>query len=376
MESDNNSLQPNLFGPQEVELDFATVLCGLIEVKGLGRQGITALNDTLSGRLGRLWDLPPEATLEQLHRARVPKAREVLNQLLDRDHVLSIGRETWEGLQSKGITILGPKDLPLALRYISTPPRWLFVQGDANVIRRKPAVAVVGTRDATKAGLAATRRVVQLLEIYPITVVSGLAEGIDDEAHRASMWSRLRNVAFLGHGIDVVFPNSTKGTRARILDQGGVLATEYFPGEMYQRSYFVQRNRLQAGLADLVIAVEAQAKSGTAHTVDFALKYKKPVVGIVVPGSTLADEIGRAGQMVVDLNTPQGHKHLDEAFQRLIRHTGQTPEPFAPMLERLRRELKIRNMAPAALERLAMELYTIAQQEAERLKKESTGGLK
>ena len=98
--------------------------------------------------------------------------------------------------------------------------------------------------------------------------------------HRTSVSEGVRNLAFLGHGINIVFPQETAQTRDRILKAGGAVATEYLPNEHYQKRYFVERNRLQAGLADFVIPVEAHPTGGTAHTVRFARQLGKPVIGI------------------------------------------------------------------------------------------------
>lgn len=370
---DGRHPQPDLFGSNDTDADFATVLCGLAAIPGLGRVGIAALARAAGGQLGRLWHISP-ATLEAtLVEARTPRSAAILLALMDREQVLNQGADHQTQLAQRSVTVMASHELPFSLRSLPTPPPWLFVQGNPGVLLHRPAVAVVGTRSATEAGLQATRRAIQLLEGYAVTVVSGLAEGIDDEAHRASLGGRLRNVAFLGHGIDITFPQSTRGTRERIVAQGGAVAAEYLPGEMYQRSSFVQRNRLQAGLADLVIAVEAQAKSGTAHTVEFALGYRKPVVGIRVPGSTLTDEIERAGQLVVDLSEQRGYRALDSRLQRLIIEVGGKPDPFAPTLEKLRRDLKIRNMTPSALDGLAADLYKAVMDERERLRMSGPG---
>lgn len=374
-EPNDRPVQPDLFGEVHTEFPFDVVLCGLMQINGLGRQGIAALADSVRGNLGRLWDLPFETIGAALSKARVPQVQAVMAQIEDYDTVLDMGARRAAQLKAANIHVVSPPLMPKSLRVIDNPPRWLFVEGDPNVLLRRPAVAVVGTRNASVQGLRATRLVVQILEGYPVTVVSGLAEGIDDEAHRSSLGNRLGNVAFLGHGIDIVFPQSTKGTRARILDKGGAIATEYLPGEMYQRSYFVQRNRLQAGLADLVIAVEAQAKSGTAHTIDFALKYRKPVVGIRVEGSSIVTTIEKAGQSVVDIESELGNKSLDALINQLTQRAGHRPDPFASSKERLRRDLKIRNRTPEQLVALATELFAMVIDESERAKERAKGEL-
>jgi DNA protecting protein DprA len=187
----------------------------------------------------------------------------------------------------------------------------------------RPAVAVVGTRKPTPEGRVAAGVIARSLSAYPITLISGLAEGIDAEAHRLTLQEGIVNIAFLGHGIDLYFPSETTSLRYQIIGQHGAVATEYFPRERYQKQYFVERNRLQAALADIVIPVQANTTGGTAHTVRFARKYKRPLIGIGWPGANgLLDHLRADGTPVPDITTRAGKRFLDSSFRELAESAG------------------------------------------------------
>jgi hypothetical protein len=182
----------------------------------------------------------------------------------------------------------------------------------------------VGTREATAAGIDAANAAIRTMAPYPITLVSGLANGVDAAAHARALDYGLRNVAFLGHGINVVFPAETASLRERIIERGGAVATEYLPDDRYRKQQFVQRNRLQAGLAEMVIAAEGQASGGTAHTVRFAAQYHTPVIGLAWPGAGNLTELvtDSPGGRLIEIFTPSGRRQLDSLLRDLAEKHG------------------------------------------------------
>jgi predicted Rossmann fold nucleotide-binding protein DprA/Smf involved in DNA uptake len=189
---------------------------------------------------------------------------------------------------------------------------------------------------------------------YPsLTLVSGLAEGIDEAAHRESLRLGLKNLAFLGHGIHHLFPETTRELRDQIVAQGGAIASEYLPHEKYRRAYFVRRNRLQAAISDLVIPVEAAEKSGTAHTINFAHAYQRPIVGLRWTGANgILTAIDSFGQVAVDIFSDQGIQQLDAIFRELAEAHQQDVFAFEQTRRAFLRELSTRRTRPADLERL------------------------
>ena len=121
------------------------------------------------------------------------------------------------------------------------------------------------------------------LSHWGAATVSGLADGIDQAVHEASIAAGVPTIAFLGTGIQNDYPKGSENLRRRIVEAGGAVATEYLPNESYSRANFVQRNRLQAALGRALIPVEWAVKSGTAHTVRFASELLRPIVGLRVP---------------------------------------------------------------------------------------------
>jgi DNA processing protein len=160
---------------------------------------------------------------------------------------------------------------PPLLREIYDPPRCLYCRG-APPDPEKPAVAVVGTRrpgsDAAREALALGREFARL----GITVISGLALGIDALAHRGCLEGGGRTVAVLGSAVDEVYPASNRPLARRILESGGALVSEYEPGTKPRKWHYPQRNRIISGLARAVVIVEAPAGSGALHTARFALE--------------------------------------------------------------------------------------------------------
>jgi predicted Rossmann fold nucleotide-binding protein DprA/Smf involved in DNA uptake len=192
--------------------------------------------------------------------------------------------------------------------------------------------------------------------------VSGLAEGIDEQAHNASLREQVINIAFLGHGINFSIPASTKRARERIIRQGGAVVTEYLPDEHFQKPYFVQRNRLQAALADVVIPVEANPKGGTAHTINFARKYDRRVVGIEWPGANgILEELRSEDRLIVDVFDAAGRKSLDRIFRDLAEQAGHKTYALTVAERRLLSEMQSRDVTVTDVENLIEALHAVLE---------------
>lgn len=201
------------------------------------------------------------------------------------------GRAALNNLEHRGVKLIHRFEdrFPAQLRSFKDAPTWLFVQGDHTVLQR-PMVTIVGSRKATDMGLFLARCACYLLHGTDICTVSGLAEGIDREVHTASVETGVPTVAVLGTGIDNQYPASATDVRQSILRSGGCIVTEYLPSEPPVKSSFVWRNRIQAGLSKVTIPVEWQIRSGTAHTVNFALDGRRAVIGVRPPFGSDSEE--------------------------------------------------------------------------------------
>ena len=173
------------------------------------------------------------------------------------------------------------EDYPTNLRNIHDPPPVLFVKGEL-LPEDDWAVAVVGTRHASVYGKEASRRLAGDLARNGVTVVSGLAAGIDTVAHHAALEAGGRSIAVLGSGVDIIYPEQN-ALLARQLQEQGALVSEYPLGTKPERSNFPPRNRIISGLSLGALVVEAGARSGALITADFAGDQGRDVFAI--PGS-------------------------------------------------------------------------------------------
>jgi DNA processing protein len=181
-----------------------------------------------------------------------------------------------------GISIisLADKHYPQYLKEIFAPPPVLFVKGNLSVFK-KHAVSIVGTRTPTQYGKTATLQIVKGLVDSNLTIVSGMARGIDTIAHESTLSMNGSTIAVLGCGIDVVYPKSNHDLWERIGEKG-VLVSEFNPGTPPEAYNFPRRNRIISGLSAATIVVEAGERSGSLITADYALQQGREV--FAVPG--------------------------------------------------------------------------------------------
>jgi DNA protecting protein DprA len=190
----------------------------------------------------------------------------------------------YRDLREQGIAVIHAKHdaFPTRLRDIDDRPHWLFVQGDASLLQR-PAITLVGTRTPTEDGKFLATYIGALLPRFGAVAVSGLAVGIDQIIHRAAIRYAVPTIAFLGHGLLARYQTGSDELRSQILHSGGAIVSEYLPSQSFSSENFVRRNRLQAGVASLVVPVEWREKSGTAHTVRYAIQQKKALMCVRLP---------------------------------------------------------------------------------------------
>lgn len=172
---------------------------------------------------------------------------------------------------------------PAAIAALPDPPVVLYCTGDTAALNDQIFVGMVGSRRPSEYGVEAARIIGEGLAAAGAVLVSGLADGLDSAAHMAALHENARTVGILGTGIDKTYPASNRGLRGRIEACGGAVISEYPPGTGSFGSYFLQRNRLIAGLSAALCVIEARQKSGTMSTVNHARRYGVPIWA--VPGS-------------------------------------------------------------------------------------------
>jgi DNA processing protein len=185
-------------------------------------------------------------------------------------------------------------EYPAALRTISNPPRELFVRGRL-LPQDGVAVAIVGARRASEYGKAVAHRLAADLAASGVTIVSGMARGVDGAAHQGALDASGRTIAVLGCGVDIVYPRVHATLMQRIVCAGAVLS-EFPPGTMPRPEQFPQRNRIISGLCRGVVVVEGRMGSGSLITADFALEQGREV--FAVPGNIFEETSWAPHQLV------------------------------------------------------------------------------
>lgn len=176
-------------------------------------------------------------------------------------------------------------DYPRLLLEIPSPPPVLYYRGQVDpreLAASKPIVAIVGTRYPTEYGRRWTHRISTALAKHGFTIVSGMAAGIDTEAHRGCLEAGGRTIAVLGTGLDLVYPPQNRKLYEEILQQG-LLLSEYPAGTKPDRGHFPARNRIIAGLSRAVLVMEAPQQSGALITARLANDFCREV--FTLPGS-------------------------------------------------------------------------------------------
>jgi DNA processing protein len=142
------------------------------------------------------------------------------------------------------------------------------------------SVAIVGARGRSAHGSEVTVKLAKELSAQGVQIISGLAKGIDADAHRGAIEGGTKTFAVLGCGVDVCYPTSNRYLYHSILEQGGGIISEYLPGTQPRTMFFPARNRIISGLSDCVAVMEARIKSGSLITADFAMEQGRDVYAL------------------------------------------------------------------------------------------------
>ena len=216
---------------------------------------------------------------------------------------------------------LGDAEYPSWLRRIHEPPSRLWVRGQLLAEEGERSVAIVGSRAATPLGLAFARGLARDLAGAGLTVVSGLARGIDTAAHLGALDAGGRTLAVLGSGIDAVYPRENLGLAAAIA-RAGALVSEFPPGTLPLPFHFPRRNATIAGCSRLVVVVEAGLKSGALITARLALDEGRDVMA--VPGHPSQPSCAGTNALLRD-----GAALVRDAAD-VLAELGLAPPPAAP----------------------------------------------
>jgi DNA processing protein len=223
-------------------------------------------------------------------------------------------------LRAEGIDVitLAHNAYPDLLREVPASPPVIFLRGEITLSDRR-AVAIVGTRRLSGYGREMARTLARDLARAGVTIVSGLARGVDGIAHTAALEAGGRTIAVLGNGVRTVYPHEHRGLAARIAAQGAVLS-DFHPDAPPDGPNFPARNRLISGLALGVVVVEAPMRSGALITVDFAADQGRDV--FAVPGSVLSPASAGCNRILRDGARPV--RSADDVLEDL--RLGEAPK--------------------------------------------------
>ncbi len=295
----------------------------LMGVAGIGSRRIAHLVARFGSRAAA-WQAPKP----DLHRvpALGPKALEALESSRRGPDALAAARRELDSFEARGIAMLLPEDpaYPPLLREIPDPPAALFMRGQLGA--HGPRVALVGTRAASAYGLRTARRLAAELAERGVTVVSGLAIGIDAAAHAGALEAGV-TLAVLGSGVDQVHPACNRRLARQIVDGGGGLLSEYPPATPPAPGQFPARNRIVSGMCHATVVVEAPLRSGALITADLALEQGREVMA--VPGGI--DQVQSAGALAL---LSQGAKLVTGVEDILAEIPAAAPRPPRPRMPR------------------------------------------
>ncbi len=249
-------------------------------VKGIGAVRLQALREHF-GDLAIAWQAPADALQAAGLSAKLIERLMQVRADVDLDRLLN-------QMEKEGIAVLTWEDeaYPPRLKEIEQPPPVLYLRGALSE-EDAWAVAIVGTRRVTAYGRQVTEELASFLARHGVTVVSGLARGVDAIAHQSALRAGGRTLAVLGCGVDRIYPPEHAGLAEKII-QAGALVSDYAPGTPPEAANFPPRNRIISGLTLATVVVEAGETSGALITAQFAADQGREV--FAVPGNILAPQ--------------------------------------------------------------------------------------
>ena len=192
-----------------------------------------------------------------------------------------------EELEKKNIKFItiDDCDYPYLLKNIYDPPQVLFIKGNLNECRLDRTIAIVGSRKASHYIKEVLKSLIGELKGSDLTIVSGMALGVDSCVHKVSIDNKLKTIAVLGCGVEYIYPTSNKKIYEEILNNNGSIISEYYPDQKAEIWMFPQRNRIISGLSKGTIIAEASLKSGALITARLCLEQNRELM--CIPGSVV-----------------------------------------------------------------------------------------
>lgn len=309
---------------------------GFNKVAGIGAARLTALLE-LCGSIEAAW----KASIQQMQTANLDKRSQ--QNLLQARRELDLHKE-WQRVVQAEVTVLtwDDADYPSNLREIDAPPPVLYVRGQLTAADGI-AIAVVGTRRASAYGREVAHMIGTELAHHQVTVISGLALGVDAIAHKATLEAGGRTIAVLGSGVDQLYPAQNRELAQQIIKHGAVIS-EYPLGTRPEAGNFPPRNRIISGMSRGVIVIEAGQQSGSLITSTFAAEQGRDVFAvpgsILHPGSSGCNQLIREGAIpFLSINDVLDHLNFAQlTIQTEVRRTTPTDPLESKLLTHLSHE--------------------------------------
>lgn len=241
-------------------------------------------------------------------------------------------------MQTYDIKTISTSALPEKLHQLHDIPQQLYAKGNVGLLDRRPRVGIVGARKFTPYGREVTADIASTLARAGVTVVSGLALGIDSIGHQACVAAGGATIAVLPCGIETIYPANHRALANQILDKNGLIVSEYAGKDLPHNFQFLERNRIIAALSDILIVTEAAERSGSLNTARTALELGVTVMA--VPGNITSPYSTGTNLLIQNGATPlmRAEDVLTELGIKLSDTPGYLPEneAEAAILEQLK----------------------------------------
>ncbi len=259
-----------LFNFYEMDENERCLRYKLSRVKGLGSVRFKQVINKF-GSVGAFLRISRESDLGEMCNSF---ARDLLSGCYDNEMIGDMDQLKQRDIQ---YVVFGESSYPEILTSIYDPPPVLYYKGDIKLLNKQKNIAIVGTRRFSEYGQYLTKKLVEDLKVLPVTIVSGMAFGIDRLAHERAMKEGMPVIAVLATPPDIPSPRSNYDIYRKILEKGGLVISEYLRPVKFNKGNFAARNRIIAGISDSIFIVESPQKSGALITADVAFRENRNV---------------------------------------------------------------------------------------------------
>lgn len=301
-------------------------ILSFLSLKGIGPKAVQILNSYVVDNTVSLSSADDMLDLINycISNKIIPRIKNTF-EVWDIDAAISYSSRILEESEKLGIHSIGYNDdlFPNALRSIvdakgkCNAPLILYVKGNVDVLNMKRAIAIIGTREPTNAGVKAGLFFSEQFAKANFNIVSGLALGCDTTAHKGALKAGGITTAFVASGLDLpIYPSENKNLAEDIIANNGALISEYPLGTVAMANRFVERDRLQSGLSQATLAIQTGVKGGTLHAVNATLDNHKPLYMVQFKGDELLHDKVQGNQLF--LSTKKANPISTENYQDII----------------------------------------------------------